>query len=389
MPSEQSTAQLDSPTVADSASASAAGDMNAPAAPTLGLAAKYFTDESIFARARERIFFRTWQFACHARHAPAAGDYFAFELCGESLFVMRGRDGVLRAFYNVCRHRGHPLLEPGLGKRAAITCPYHAWSYESDGRLRAAPNAHNIPGFDKRAIRLREARLEEFLGFVFVNLDDDAASMDESYPGVRDAALRLCPDLESRAPAAAHSAREACNWFIAVENYNECYHCPGAHRSFSAGIIDPASYNIAPFGVEQGGRCLRHQSKASKSARAWYDVSGSDYGSLYLWPAFSLQVYPGGVVNSYHWRPLAVDATQVHRGWYSASGAVDDALQTVIDLDRSTTFAEDLKLVSGVQRGVASRGFSPGPLMVDPNGGISNELSIATLHQWLRAAVDD
>lgn len=355
-------------------------------APVTGLPAKYFTDPAVFARARERIFFRTWQFACHASQVQNAGEYFAFELCGESLFVMRGRDGVLRAFYNVCRHRGHPLLEDGGGQRAAIVCPYHAWSYELDGRLRLAPGAERVAGFDQRGIRLREVKLEEFLGFVFVNLDDGAPTLDDSYPQVREAALALCPDLESRRLAHAFSAREACNWVAAVENYNECYHCPTAHKSFAEGVIDPASYAIAPFG---DGKCLRHASKASMSAQAWYDVSGSDYGSWYLWPAFALQVYPGRVVNSYHWRPLAVDATQVHRAWYSNDGAVDEALQTVIDLDRDTTFAEDLKLVSGVQLGVASRGFAPGPLMIDPNGGIGNELSIAALHGWLRAAVDD
>lgn len=357
--------------------------------PLTGLPAKYFTDAAVFARARERIFFRAWQYACHASQVANFGDYFAFNVCGESLFVMRARDGVLRAFYNVCRHRGHPLLEDGVGKRAAIVCPYHAWSYELDGKLRMAPGAEFVAGFAKQNIRLREVKLEEFLGFVFVNLDDNAATFDDSYPGVREAVLALCPDIESRAHAHEFSAREQCNWLIAVENYNECYHCRAAHRSFAEGVIDPASYNIAPFGDEHGGKCLRHESKATQSAHAWYDVSGSDYGSFYLWPAFSLQVYPGRVVNSYHWRPLAIDATQVHRAWYSNDGAVDDNLQTVIDLDRDTTFAEDLELVGGVQLGVASRGFAPGPLMLNPNGGIDNEFSIACLHAWMREAVDD
>jgi len=361
--------------------------------PLTGLPAKYFTDPAVFARARERIFFRTWQFACHASQAQRAGDYFALDVCGESLLIVRGRDGVLRAFYNVCRHRGHPLLEDGGGRRARIVCPYHAWSYELDGRLRMAPGADRVAGFDNRRIRLREVRLEEFLGFVFINLDDDAPPLDACYPGVRAAALALCPDIESRRLAHAFSAREDCNWLAAVENYNECYHCPTAHRSFSEGVIDPDSYTIAPFDGGDGdggnGKCLRHQSKAAKSAHAWYDMSGSDYASFYLWPAFSLQVYPGRVVNSYHWRPLAVDATEVHRAWYSNDGAVDDKLQTVIDLDRDTTFAEDVKLVSGVQRGVSSRGFAPGPLMIDPDGGIGSELSIAALHGWLREAVDE
>ncbi len=376
-----------------------------PGAPVTGLPAHYFTDPEFFRRAGERIFFRTWQYACHASELPNAGDFISFSICDQDVFVIRGRDRRLRAFNNVCRHRGHTLLEGGgarkTGRCKTIVCPYHAWSYDLNGTLRAAPNARRVPGFEaaRRRIRLGAVAVEAFLGFVFVNLDSNSdpnsdsnsnpnakpMPMDECYPGVRDAILALCPDIETRAFAHAHSAREECNWVIAVENYNECYHCPTAHPAFAEGIIDPESYDIAPFG---GGRCLRHTSRASRSARAWYDLSGSDYGSFYLWPATALQVYPGGVVNSYYWRARSPEETEVHRNWYSADGAVDDSLRGIIDRDRDTTFAEDLRLVKGVQRGVKNRGFIPGPLMIDPAGGIGSERAVATLHGWLRDALD-
>ena len=352
--------------------------------PATGLPGAYFTDPGIFRRAGENLFFRTWQYACHASQLPDPGDYISFSIFNQDIFVVRDRDGGLRAFYNVCRHRGHKLLE-GKGRAKTIVCPYHAWSYELDGRLRGAPNARNIPGFDRSGIRLGAVALDEFLGFVFVNLDAGTKPVAECYPGVREAVLALCPDIEALSFAHAHAADEGCNWLVAVENYNECYHCKTAHPDFAEGIIDPDSYDIAPFG---DGRCLRHTSRATRSGRAWYDVSGSGYNSFYLWPAFALQIYPGGVVNSYYWRPLAVDNTEVHRIWYSVGGEVDAQLQKIIDLDRETTFAEDLQLVKNVQRGVENRGYAPGPLMIDPNGGIGNELSVATLHRWLREAVD-
>ena len=133
---------------------------------------------------------------------------------------------------------------------------------------------------------------------------------------------------------------------------------------------------------------LHHTSTASQSDDAWYDVSGADYASFFLWPASSIQFYPGGVVNSFAWRPLAVDDVRVFRSFYSGDGVVDDRLQTVIDNDRTTTFQEDLDIVRQVQRGVASRGYRPGPLVLNPAGGINSELPIYKLHQWLRAAVD-
>ncbi|MEM7667553.1 MAG: SRPBCC family protein, partial [Pseudomonadota bacterium] len=105
------------------------------------------------------------------------------------------------------------------------------------------------------------------------------------------------------------------------------------------------------------------------------------------WDVF--QIYPGGVVNTYYWRPLSQKNTQVHRGWFSRDGVVDDTLQSVIDLDRDTTFAEDLMLVKQVQRGLGSRGYRPGPLVISPACGINSEHAIAALHEWVREDLSD
>ncbi|MEM7507557.1 MAG: aromatic ring-hydroxylating dioxygenase subunit alpha [Pseudomonadota bacterium] len=357
--------------------------MNVIEQPIQALPARFYTDPAIFERARERIFFRSWHYVCHVSMLRESGDYHAFTLLDQDLFAIRGRDGKLRCFYNVCQHRGHTLVEE-TGRTRVLVCPYHAWTYELDGRLRAAPNAQDTPGFDKRRICLTEVRVDVFLGFVFVNLDNDAAPMEASFPGVSAAARTLCPDIEQRVFAHEHIAREHCNWLVAVENYNECYHCGHVHKAFSDGVIDPRSYDIQPFG---SGRVLHHRAGAAGGDGAWYDTSGSDYGSFYLFPCFSLQVYPGGVVNTYYWRPEGAKDTTVYRGWFSTDGVVDNVLQQVIDLDRDTTFAEDLELVKRVQRGLGSRGYRPGPLVLAPDCGINSEHSIAALHGWVREAL--
>ena len=352
-------------------------------APAEALPARTYTDPEVYGRLRERVLMRAWHYVCHATNVPEPGDYHAFELMGEDLFVARGRDGRLRAFYNVCQHRAHPLVE-GTGRTRVLVCPYHAWAYELDGRLRAAPGTRDTPGFERARICLTEVRVDSFLGFVFVNLDPAAPPMAEGYPGVAEAVLAACPDIEARVFAHEHAARESCNWLVAVENYNECYHCGHVHRAFSGGVIDPASYDIQPFGA---GRVLRHSARPALGKAAWYDTSGSDYASFYLFPLFSLQLYPGGLVNTYYWRPLGPHDTEVHRGWFSGDGVVDDQLQRVIDLDRETTFAEDLQLVKNVQRGLGSRGYRPGPLVISPACGINSEHSLAALHGWIREAL--
>ncbi|MEM1315914.1 MAG: Rieske (2Fe-2S) protein, partial [Pseudomonadota bacterium] len=156
----------------------------APADPVRTLEARYYTDPAVFEAERAGLLARTWQFAGHAGQLERAGDYFAFELAGEGLFCIKGRDGVIRTFYNVCQHRAHQLLA-GEGSTRVIVCPYHAWTYELTGGLRAAPNAKAVPGFDRSRICLTEVRTEVFLGFIFVNLDPDAKPMDDWFPGAR------------------------------------------------------------------------------------------------------------------------------------------------------------------------------------------------------------
>ncbi|MEM7024723.1 MAG: Rieske (2Fe-2S) protein, partial [Pseudomonadota bacterium] len=131
------------------------------------LSAAVYTDPNTYAQTRERIFFRTWQYVCHESQIPEIGDYHAFCLLDQDLFIIRGRDQALRCFYNVCQHRAHPLVE-GTGRTRTLICPYHAWSYELDGGLRGAPGSHRMPDFRRDTICLTGVRLETFLGFVFV-----------------------------------------------------------------------------------------------------------------------------------------------------------------------------------------------------------------------------
>ena len=152
--------------------------------PVRSLAARYYTDPAGFEVERNGLLARTWQFGCHASELAGPGAFSCFEIAGESLFAIRGRDGEIRVFYNVCQHRGHQLLS-GAGQTRTIVWPYHAWTYELTGGLRSGPNIGAVEGFAKSDIRLTEVRAEEFLGFIFVNLDADATPMDDWFPDAR------------------------------------------------------------------------------------------------------------------------------------------------------------------------------------------------------------
>ncbi len=355
--------------------------------PTLSLAAKYYTDPEVFKLETNGLLARSWQFAGHASQLKETGDYFTFEMAGESLFCIKGRDGEIRTFYNVCQHRAHQLVS-GAGQTRVVVCPYHAWTYELTGELRAGPNIKVVEGFDKSSICLTSVRTEVFLGFIFVNLDNDAKPMDDWFPNVRAELESYVPHWDTLAPLEWVEIPENCNWKVSVENYSECYHCTLNHPTFSTGVVRPETYDIQPQGY-----CLRHTTECNSMDAMTYDInSGYDkndqYSSWFLWPMFSFQVYPGNLLNTYHWRAVDADHVIVWRGWYSVGGAENEIVRQMAIQDRETTVEEDIGLVESVQRGLKSRGYVPGPLVVDPNCGVNSEHSILHLQRWMKEAVD-
>jgi Rieske 2Fe-2S family protein len=222
------------------------------------LPSSWYYSDRIHALEKERIFCREWVCVAREEELPTSGNYRILEVVGESIILVRNRQGQLRAFYNVCRHRGARLCRtdesapPGMAVQGgviagrSILCPYHQWSYDLDGHLVAAPHLANVPGFDKSAISLYPVAVECWGGFVFVNL-----TPGEAKPFT--AQLGGIPERTQRYPLAAlrvgHSItyEVAANWKAICENYNECYHCGGVH---------PELCTVLPAFREAGGAGL-------------------------------------------------------------------------------------------------------------------------------------
>ena len=355
--------------------------------PLRSLDARYYTDPQVYEVERAGLLSQTWQFAGHTSQLKEAGDYFTFELAGESLFCIKGRDDVIRTFYNVCQHRAHQLLD-GSGTTRVVVCPYHAWTYELTGGLRAGPNINAVEGFDRSKICLTSVRTEEFLGFIFVNLDADAKPMDDWFPNARAELEEWVPNWRELAPLEFVEIPENCNWKVSVENYSECYHCSLNHPTFATGVVKPETYDIQPQ-----GKCLRHTTECQNLDQMTYDINSgfahqNEYSSWFLWPMVSFQVYPGNVLNTYHWRAINAERVVVFRGWYSVGGEENPVVRKLAVQDRETTVEEDIHLVESVQRGLKSRGYVPGPLVLDPKCGVNSEHSVMHLQKWMREAVD-
>ena len=355
--------------------------------PLKSLDARYYTDPAVFEAEQKGLLVRSWQFACHGSALENPGDYHAFELAGESLFCIKDRDGEIHTYYNVCQHRAHELVT-GSGNTRLLVCPYHAWTYELTGQLRSGPNVTRVPGFDRSKICLSEVRTELFLGFIFVNLDPEADPMEDWFPNARTELESFVPNFTALKPLEWVQIPETCNWKVSVENYSECYHCSLNHPTFATGVVKPETYDIQPQGY-----CLRHTTECQNLEAMTYDINSGfehaeEYSSWFLWPMFSFQVYPGNVLNTYHWRAIDADHVMVWRGWYSVRGEENEAIRKLAIQDRDTTVEEDIHLVESVQRGLKSIGYRPGPLVLDPACGVNSEHSIKALQSWMRDAVD-
>ncbi len=365
--------------------------MNEPAEPTVidttavaerprGLDPRSYTDPDIFELELDRIFASTWQLVGHVSQIADHGQLITATIGREPILVANDH-GTVHGFYNVCQHRGHELVPPGTTSLPVIICPYHAWTYDLTGRLVRARRS------DVGAICVPRLRVETLAGFVFVNLDRDAASLTATVPGVDDEILALAPDAAERVLTARITHEFRANWKLAVENYNECYHCPNVHQAFTSGVIDPTTFRITT-----DGNTVRHTAVGIPAERAGYARSTGDdgYGSWYTWPVSSIQCYPGRVLNTFRWVPIEVDRTLLIREWWFDSTEATIEQQRVIDLDWTTTVSEDFDLMESVHRGMRSRGYVPGPLIIDPSGiaDVHAENAVPHLHELFRAAVD-
>jgi phenylpropionate dioxygenase-like ring-hydroxylating dioxygenase large terminal subunit len=195
-------------------------------APARGLEPRYYVDEGVFARERERVFAGSWIPVCRREDVASPGDYVTYDLAGDPIVVTRSRDGRLTALANVCRHRSMVIMS-GSGNAPALQCPYHQWTYSLDGSLVGAPQSADAPGFDKADHCLPRLAVETWQGFVLVNTDVDAAPLGPQLAGLDEVVDGLRMDEMVR--VGSISWDQTWNWKVTFENYAESYHHQGVH----------------------------------------------------------------------------------------------------------------------------------------------------------------
>lgn len=350
-----------------------------------GLPGSFYHDPAVFEQEKRRVFHRSWQYVGHASMLPEPGCFVVRDILDQSVLLLRDRAGEVRAFFNVCQHRAHRLAEgEGRFAAAAITCPYHAWSYELTGALRSARGSERMPGFDPRSICLSRVRLGSFLGFLFVNLDGAAPDFEET-------AGPLAAEIAAFSP---HAARLVCasrseyplkaNWKVSVENYSECFHCPISHRSLVEGALDYASYRVSVHDHHHSHRSRDKGPAQGYAARTEGAGKPNEFGSWLLWPNWCLEVYPGGNLTVFHHVPLGPERTLQKVEWYFPRAELSPEEREVIDFVHGVRL-EDIPICESVQSGLHSLGYQGGRFIVDPE---RSEISEHAVHDFQAKLLD-
>lgn len=357
-----------------------------------------YVDQAVFDWESDHFFAGGWMCLARSEDLGLPGDQRAVHAGTSGVLLIRGHDGLVRAFANTCRHRGHELLACGASaNRAIVICPYHSWSYLLDGSLRRAPGYHELEGFDPSKHGLVELAAEERHGFVFVDASRAAGPLEEHLAGLDEV---LGPYEVARLQTVVrHDYVVAANWKILTENYHECYHCPTIHPELCK-VTEPDSGYGHPHpgeGAWSGGWMDLKESAETMSfdgSSPATPLRGLDEGRrrvvdyLGIFPNLLVSLHPDYVMT-HVLTPLSAASTRVECSWAFAPEAIGvDGFDPSGAVDFwEVTNTQDFAACESVQRGLSSPHAVPGVLSALEGGVYEFVTMVARGYLGLRVTV--
>ena len=341
-------------------------DAAAPLAQAYTIPAAWYTDPRVAHLELQSVFSRNWQAVGRLAQLEKPGDYITASVANEPIVVVRGRDGKLRAFYNVCRHHAMTVMNEPCGHAEHMRCPYHGWTYNLEGELRGMTEFEGVKNFERADNGLVPVRVEPWENFVFVNLDPSAASLHDFLGSlvklVKPLGFGQLKFVERR------SYIQNCNWKVYVDNFLDGgYHVPHMHKGLNS-VLDYTNYTI-----ENVDRCCVQSSPVSVDAKSEASAAATRKGdrAYYFWqyPNFMLNWYEG-YLDTNLVLPLGVDRCEVIFDFYfgDTSEANMPYVRESIGVSELVQ-QEDIVICDGVQRGLSSRAYQAGRLSVRREAG--------------------
>ena len=360
------------------------------------LAGRYYTDPAIFAREQAAIFEAMWFCAVRASDLATPGAFRTVQVGRESVLIVRGRDGQLRSFLNICRHRGAMLCTEAAGEvRRNLQCRYHAWTYGLDGRLVAAPNLVTMPDVDRVERGLVTVHLREWLGYAWVCLADDPPSFEAA---VLEAAVERLGDL---AAIEAYQVGELevgrrisydvqANWKLIIENFMECYHCATIHPELTEVLPEFAGGYAAQYYVGHGAEFAADVQGFTIDGSEGFDTlpglaedQDRRYYAITVKPTVFINLVPDHVIV-HRMFPVSASRTIVECDWLYAKSvvALDQDVSRSVELFHRVN-EQDFEACERTQPAMSSRAYVDGGVLVPA------EHHIGAFHDWLRGQIDD
>jgi carnitine monooxygenase subunit len=340
----------------------------------------WYSDPEVLRREQDRIFRAAWQYVGHTGELPQPGTFVATRAGRTPIVITRARDGELRAFLNVCRHRGFPVAA-GAGARETIQCPYHAWTYGLDGSLRSAPRSEELADFPRGELGLCRVAVDTWGPFLFVNTQRDPEPLAEALGSMPAQVAELGLDVDELVFYTRWEAEIAANWKIVCENFLECYHCQVAHPQL-ASMLDTSA---EAYALSTDGRLSSQRGPARDGGGTTMHLDGELTRSQFhfLWPNLGVNIFPGKPnISIGPIVPLAPDRTYRFLDYFFGPDVGQDWVDELMAFDDQVGI-EDRALVEGVHRGMAGGGVEHGYLM-----GHSEQL-IGHFQQLTRDALAD
>ncbi len=335
------------------------------------LTREYYTSPSILSKEIQRLFSNEWNCVGRASNLSKPGDYFLCEVAGESIIVVRDQKNILHAFFNVCRHRGTRICQEQSGNTGrAIQCPYHAWTYSTDGNLITAPYMNEVGDFNGADYGLHNAAIAEWEGFLFVNIGKKPKPFEQTWHDLVGRLARY--NIASLKPGHSASYDIAANWKLVFQNYNECLHCPTIHPKLSMVLPYKSGANDLVEGKFLGGYMdIREPNKSATMNGEMCGVLTSehipaeDQKRAYYYsfmPNMLLSIHPD-YVNFYMITPITTDRTLVESQWLFPQETIDNPNNNIAGAVEfwDMTNRQDWDIIERSQLGISSSRYVPGP----------------------------
>jgi Rieske 2Fe-2S family protein len=363
------------------------------------LPSHWYWDDSQYRRELESIWAKSWLCVGRESDWTAVGEFRRLVIGGEQLIVVRREDGELGAFFNTCRHRGSQLCDrdSGVFDRGRVRCPYHAWTYDLDGRLLAAPGSGQLSGFPKQDLALYPAQVRSWRGFVFLNMAVDPRALPEDEFDLPADTFAAWP-LESLALAHREQHEVQCNWKVFWENYNECYHCSGVHPELCQ-LVPVYGQGVMELEDLPQGHALRDADSPLREGAVTWSLDGQatlprfdGLGERELSAGMSyLALLPGlflvahvDYLRSVRLLPLSPERLLLTVDWLVAPDALplsSEAVERLVALGRQVV-GEDAAICEVNQRGLRCSRHESGLLM-------PVEKDVGEFHRWLKERLGD